>query len=86
MLMQLLALIGRGGVQLPAELAVELGVSGGLLEAMLVDLGRMGYLAPLHHSCGPDACPHCPSGCSVPAADGSPGWLLTAKGRRALGR
>jgi hypothetical protein len=85
MLMHLLALIRRGGVQQPAELAAELGVSRALLETMLADLGRMGYLAPLNHGCGPDACPHCAAGCSIPAAAGSPAWMLTAKGRRALG-
>jgi len=86
MLMQLLGLVGRGGVQRPAELAAELGVSRALLETMLADLARMGYLAPLDHGCASDACPHCSSGCTTPAAGGSPAWMLTTKGRRALGR
>ena len=85
MLVQLLALVGRGGVQLPAELAAELGVSQDLLETMLVGLERMGYLAPLNRSCASDACPHRSSGCSIPAGGSSPAWILTAKGRRALG-
>ena len=85
MLMDLLALIGRGGVQQPRELAAELGVSRALLEAMLADLGRMGYLAPLADRCSPGACAHCSAGCCLPVGGNSPAWMLTAKGRRALG-
>ena len=85
MLMDLLKLVGRGGVQQPAELAAELGVCRALLEAMLADLGRMGYLAPLTDGCSPDACPHCSAACSIPVGVKGPAWMLTAKGRRALG-
>jgi hypothetical protein len=86
MLMHLLALISRGGIQQPSELAAELGVPLSLLEAMLADLGRMGYLRSMADACGPDACRHCSAGCALAVAAGSPAWTLTAKGRRMLGR
>jgi DNA-binding IclR family transcriptional regulator len=81
MLMHLLALISRGGIQQPSELAAELGVPLSLLEAMLADLGRMGYLRSMA-----DACRHCSAGCALAVAAGSPAWTLTAKGRRMVGR
>lgn len=84
MLMQLLALIGRGRLQRPADLAVELGVSPALLEQMLADLERMGYLARVGGGCAPAACDHCASACLRPGGGQPAGWLLTARGQRYL--
>ena len=84
MLMDLLALIGRGGVQRPADLAAELGVSRDLLEGMLADLARMGYLRLVESACNLAACSHCASGCSVPAGQNGRTWALTDKGTRVL--
>ena len=84
MLMDLLTLVGRGGVQRPADLAAALGVSTGLLEQMLVDLTRMGYLARVGDECGPAACARCSAGCTSAAGAGSPMWMLTASGVRVL--
>ncbi len=44
MLERLLDLLATGGVHTPGELAACLGVSDGLLDQMLTDLSRMGYL------------------------------------------
>ncbi len=44
MLERLLDLLASGGVHTPGELAARLGVSDGLLDQMLTDLSRMGYL------------------------------------------
>jgi hypothetical protein len=84
MLMDLLTLIGRGGVQRPADLAAELGVSGSLLEGMLADLVRMGYLGLVESACSPAACSHCASSCSVSAGQNGRTWALTDKGMRVL--
>jgi hypothetical protein len=86
---QLLRLLIEGGAHTPAQLARQLGVSQGLLEPMLADLGRLGYLrrAP-HLTCqAPPGestpCAGCPLGgtCAV----GRPGgqlWALTDKAFR----
>ena len=81
MLMQLLALIGRGGVQRPADLAAELGVSPGLLEQMLADLEWMGYLSRIGGGCSIASCSHCSLACVRPAGGSGRIWTLTAKGR-----
>lgn len=84
MLMDLLTLIGRGGVQRPADLAAELGVSRDLLEGMLADLARMGYLGLVESACSPAACSRCAGSCSVSAGQNGRTWALTAKGMRVL--
>jgi hypothetical protein len=56
----LLQILNEGGVHSPADLARRLGVGQGLLEQMLADLERLGYLKSL-----PADCPsHC-AGCSL---------------------
>ena len=82
MLMQLLALIKRGGLHRPSELAVELGVSDSLVEAMLGDLERMGYLDRVGGGCGPGACPGCSVACLRPGGQGDVVWQLTPAGAR----
>ena len=80
MLFKLLELIKRGGLQRPQDLASELGVSPDLLESMLLDLERMGYLVPLGMDCSIDSCARCGVGCAVAAGAGKRGWTLTDKG------
>jgi hypothetical protein len=92
---RLLSLLAGGGAHAPAQLARQLGVSEGLLELMLADLTRMGYLRRVAgFACqalpdGPAPCAGCPLGgvCGV----GGPGgqlWALTDKafqrGRRSV--
>jgi hypothetical protein len=87
MLERLLSLLRSGGLHTPAGLARELGVSAGLVEHMLADLARMGYLRPVAGA----ACAASDggetggcAGCSLAAAcaAGRPGgrvWALTEK-------
>ena len=83
MLMRLLHLIRRGGIQQPGDLAAELGVSPGLVEMMLADLERLGYLEPMGAVCTPTACAHCSAAsasCLVRTPGGGRrGWRLTSK-------
>ncbi len=84
MLMRLLKLIARGGAQRPASLAAELGVPMELLDQMVRDLERMGYLAGV--DCRPAACAHCSASspsCSPPAGGTVQLWRLTETGLRA---
>jgi hypothetical protein len=84
MLIDLLARIAKGGLHNPADLSIALGTTHELLEQMLDDLVRLGYLDPVMNSCSPATCPSC-SGCCT-ASVGSSGRMLvlTKKGRRAV--
>ena len=79
MLNQLLELLQSGGTHRVADLAHELDTTPDLVEAMLEDLGRMGYLKRMGGACG-DGC----GGCSLAGlcSAGSDGqvWTLTEKG------
>jgi predicted ArsR family transcriptional regulator len=79
MLEHLLSLVRQGGVHSYADLARQLDVSEELLEQMLQDLARMGYLRPVTDGCEA----HC-AGCPMAeiCAIGSPTrvWTLTGKG------
>jgi hypothetical protein len=59
MLARLLALIAEGNLHTAGDLAAALGVNRELVEAMLADLQRQGYLAPPPPSCS-GACAACP--------------------------
>ncbi|MDH4137534.1 MAG: FeoC-like transcriptional regulator [Anaerolineae bacterium] len=76
MLERLLSLLGQGGVHSYADLARQLDVSEELLEQMLQDLARMGYLRPVANGCEA----HC-AGCTLAetCAIGGPTrvWTLT---------
>jgi hypothetical protein len=84
MLEELLRLIGAGGVVRLEDLSRELKVTQPLLETMLNDLDRMGYLRPLESACA-GGCAGCSSGgglCSV--FGGGKVWVLSEKGSRAI--
>lgn len=59
MLNRLLELLRRGGARRVEELARELDTTPQLVEAMLEDLARMGYLKRLSAQCS-EACAECP--------------------------
>ncbi len=90
MLEQLLGLLATGGVHTPGELAARLGVADGLLDQMLADLSRMGYLRQAGDmACfpSPDAPPGRCGGCSLAGAcaagqSGGRVWALTDKALR----
>ena len=78
---ELLRLVAVGGVHSYDELAEKLALPLPLLEAVLEDLGRRGYLRPAEAACS-DNCTKCPiGGCSV--AGRGRLWVLTEKGARA---
>jgi hypothetical protein len=64
------------------ELAADLSISPGLLEQMLWDLDRGGYIRAIETSCDV-ACQSCPyhGGCRV--THGERIWTVTEKGLRA---
>jgi hypothetical protein len=84
MIEQLLRFLNEGGAHSYEDLAKRLSISIPLLEMMLEDLSRLGYLRPVDSECGT----HCAScslgGCSITG----PGrlWALTEKGIRAAAR
>jgi hypothetical protein len=84
MLERLLQLVAEGGLHSHESLARRLSVSSVMLEAMLGDLTRLGYLSAAVGGCG-GGCGHCASkGCLVTAAGRL--WALTEKGARAAAR
>ena len=82
MLRELIGVIAEGQAHSQVELARRLGVSEGLVEQMLEDLARMGYLKPVEGDCA-SQCTGCPLArtCAV----GTPAriWALTEKGQKA---
>ena len=59
MLEQVLMQVGQGGVHSYADLARQLAISEELLEQMLQDLARMGFIRPVADVCGIH-CTGCP--------------------------
>lgn len=82
MLQQLLSLIGAGGMSAVPVLAQALGVSEALVQQMVEQLERQGYLRAVT-ACAA-SCAGCPvaGGCQLLAT--SRVWMLTARGQRAL--
>lgn len=85
MLTQLLRVISsqKGLVALPS-LARELGISEGLLDRMVEDAVRLGYLVALSGGCAGVACSACRHGSSCCGSPSSRAWSLTEKGQRLL--
>lgn len=84
MIEQLLRMVAEGGIHSYDELAQRLSISQPLLEAMLEDLARLGYLSAVQAGCQ-GHCTACGvSGCSVVGAGRL--WTLTDRGARAASR
>ncbi len=82
MLEKLLRFIAEGGVSTYEELARRLWVSQPLVEAMLEELARLGYLRAVANGCA-GHCAGCSSGgCSV-IGQGRV-WTLTDMGARSV--
>ena len=81
MLNRLLELLRAGGTHLVADLARELETTPALVEVMLEDLDRMGYLKRVEGECS-GGCGGCPM--AGLCATGSSGrvWTLTEKEER----
>ena len=76
MLERLIELFKDGGTHSLADLSQRLGVSVTLVEMMMEDLARMGYLSPWDAACD-SQCDSCPMGsCRVVEASGRV-WTFT---------
>lgn len=84
MMEQLLRLVARGGVQSYEDLMAHLSISRSMLEIMLEDLARLGYLRAVGNDCGGKCAACSVSGCS-PTGPGNL-WALTEKGSHAAAR
>ena len=82
MLRKLLQQVAEGGVRTRAELARKLGVSEGLVEQMLEDLARMGYLKPVEGRYT-SQCTGCPLASTCAAGTPTRVWTLAEKGQKA---
>src|SRR5512136_2359124 len=82
MLEKILRAVSAGGVHSVRELARQLDVSEELLETMLDQLVRMGYLKPLAAACS-GHCHNCPEtgSCCVGNSSGR-AWVVTASGQK----
>lgn len=78
MLDELLARLQDGGTRRVVDLARELETTPELVELMLEDLVRMGYLKPMEHACGA-ACAGCGMSGLCAAAAGDRTWILATE-------
>jgi hypothetical protein len=81
MLHRLLQIISSGGVHNPTQLAQQLGVDNTLLDSMLDNLVRMGYLRLMSAECCGD-CDHCPTGNMCAIGGYGRVWVLTEAGHK----
>ena len=79
MLERLLDLLGQGGVYSYTDLARQLDVTVELVEQMLEDLARMGYLRPVADGCEAH-CAGCPMANTCEMISSTRMWTLTEKG------
>jgi len=79
MLNRLLELLRAGGTHRVTDLARELDTTPALVEAMLDDLGRMGYLRRVGGACG-ESCGGCPLAGLCAAGGRGQVWTLMEKG------
>lgn len=84
MLENLLQMVAEGGIHSYEDLSGRLVISQAMLEAMLEDLARYGYLRVVGTGCEGHCTGCAVGGCSV----AGPGrlWTLTEKGARAAAR
>jgi DNA-binding IscR family transcriptional regulator len=79
-MLDLLRHVSTGGIHSYEDLSKRLSISTPMLEAMLEDLARLGYVRSVGNRCQ-DKCDTCPvGGCSIMG----PGqlWALTERGSR----
>ncbi len=82
MLTEVLRIVSQGGIHSRKGLARQLGVSEELLEQMIEELARLGYLKSIVGDCN-NRCAGCPF--AAECAIGGTGriWALTGKGLQA---
>jgi DNA-binding Lrp family transcriptional regulator len=79
MLNRLLELLQQGGTHRMVDLARELGTTPELVEMMLNDLCRMGYLKRVRGECS-EECRTCPMADLCAAGSGGRLWVLAGEG------
>lgn len=84
MLHQLLELLRTGGTHRVADLARELETTPALVEVMLEDLSRMGYLKQVDGACA-GKCTSCPMAGLCAAGQSGKIWTLMEKAQREEG-
>ena len=84
MLNRLLELMRVGSTHRVAELARKLDTTPALVEAMMGDLVRMGYLRRMGGDCH-ERCAGCSLACSCTAGTGGQAWVLTERGEASPG-
>jgi hypothetical protein len=80
MLHELLRIVCSGGVHSLKQLAQQLDVSVALMETMIDDLARMGYLNPLNAECASN-CNGCPVAGTCSIGGSGRVWALTEAGK-----
>jgi hypothetical protein len=78
---RLLQILAEGGAHSYADLALNLGVGEGLLQQMIHDLARMGYLEAVGERCQ-EKCEGCPVAGTCAVGGRGQVWSLTQKGSR----
>lgn len=81
MLEKLLQIIAAGGTHQLKQLARQLDVSEALLESMIEELVRLGYLQPLDGRCC-GTCKACPSAGECALGFANRVWVLTEAGKK----
>lgn len=82
MLKELLRMLSYGGTQRLQDLAKELGVSSELLESMMDELVRLGYMQPVDAACA-GSCEACCERATCGAGSRGHLWTLTERGQHA---
>jgi predicted transcriptional regulator len=86
MLMHLLSQIANGNTLSHTELSRRLNISNELLEQMLLDLLRMGYIESVDDVCPTGRCTHCLFSGECASINKGKRWALTRKGTHAVAR
>ncbi|GEM_PF-411166 len=86
MLMHLLSQIADGGNLSRSELSRRLNISNDLLEQMLLDLSRMGYIESVDDTRATSRCTHCPFSGECASINKGKRWALTHKGVHTIAR
>jgi adenine-specific DNA glycosylase len=86
MLMHLLSQIADGNTLSHTELSRRLNISNELLEQMLLDLLRMGYIESVDDTCAASKCTHCPFSSECTSINKGKRWALTRKGTHTVAR
>lgn len=79
MLKQVLRIVAQGGIHTRRELAQRLDVGEELLQQMIEELARLGYLKPVVGDCD-DRCAGCPFAAECAIGGAGRIWTLTGKG------